>query len=303
MAVIRVEKTKDYTTMGNYHFREKNMSFKAKGILSTMLSLPDDWDYTMEGLATLASDGIDSVRTTLKELERFGYVEIKRTRDDQGRLRGTEYVIHEKPILENPTLEKPILEKPILENPTLEKPILENPTLEKPILEKPILENPRQLNTNILNTKEPNTKESNTNGLNNILSGKPDDVSYSPANKLPNKTKKKNAKTHPEEVRQIIEYFNHVCGTNYKHQSKATAEMINARLNDGFTVDDFRIVIDKKHIEWGNDSNYCKYLRPETLFRPSHFESYLNQKDVKPETAASGISQEMSELYNALIIE
>ncbi len=283
MAVIRVEKTKDYTTMGNYHFREKNMSFKAKGILSTMLSLPDDWDYTMEGLATLASDGIDSVRTTLKELERFGYVEIKRTRDDQGRLRGTEYVIHEKPILE--------------------KPILENPTLEKPILEKPILENPRQLNTNILNTKEPNTKESNTNGLNNILSGKPDDVSYSPANKLPNKTKKKNAKTHPEEVRQIIEYFNHVCGTNYKHQSKATAEMINARLNDGFTVDDFRIVIDKKHIEWGNDSKYCKYLRPETLFRPSHFESYLNQKDVKPETAASGISQEMSELYNALIIE
>jgi len=278
MAVIRVEKTKDYTTMGNYHFREKNMSFKAKGILSTMLSLPDDWDYTMEGLATLASDGIDSVRTTLKELERFGYVEIKRTRDDQGRLRGTEYVIHEKPILENPTLEKPILEKPILENP-------------------------RQLNTNILNTKEPNTKESNINGLNNILSGKPDDVSYSPANKLPNKTKKKNAKTHPEEVRQIIEYFNHVCGTNYKHQSKATAEMINARLNDGFTVDDFRIVIDKKHIEWGNDSNYCKYLRPETLFRPSHFESYLNQKDVKPETAASGISQEMSELYNALIIE
>ena len=267
MAVIRVEKTKDYTTMGNYHFREKNMSFKAKGILSTMLSLPDDWDYTMEGLATLASDGIDSVRTTLKELERFGYVEIKRTRDDQGRLRGTEYVIHEKPILE-----------------------------------KPILENPRQLNTN-LNTKEPNTKESNTNGLNNILSGKPDDVSYSPANKLPNKTKKKNAKTHPEEVRQIIEYFNHVCGTNYKHQSKATAEMINARLNDGFTVDDFRIVIDKKHIEWGNDSKYCKYLRPETLFRPSHFESYLNQKDVKPETAASGISQEMSELYNALIIE
>ena len=159
------------------------------------------------------------------------------------------------------------------------------------------------LNTNILNTKEPNTKESNINGLNNILSGKPDDVSYSPANKLPNKTKKKNAKTHPEEVRQIIEYFNHVCGTNYKHQSKATAEMINARLNDGFTVDDFRIVIDKKHIEWGNDSNYCKYLRPETLFRPSHFESYLNQKDVKPETAASGISQEMSELYNALIIE
>ncbi|MDE7477428.1 MAG: helix-turn-helix domain-containing protein, partial [Lachnospiraceae bacterium] len=126
MAVIRVEKTKDYTTMGNYHFREKDMSFKAKGVLSTMLSLPDDWDYTMEGLAALASDGIDSVRTALKELERFGYVEIKRTRDELGRLRGTQYIVHEKPILAKSKLESPVLDNPVLENPILDKPICWN---------------------------------------------------------------------------------------------------------------------------------------------------------------------------------
>mgnify|MGYP002509969665 CR=1 FL=1 len=282
MAVVRIEKTKDYTIMGNFHFRERNMSYKAKGLLSTMLSLPDDWDYTMEGLASLSSDGIDSVRSTLKELEKFGYVEILRTRDEFGRLRGTEYIVREKSILDSPTLEKPILDSPTLE--------------------KPILENPRQLNTNILNTNISNTKESNTNGI-NILSGKPDDTSVSPSKCISKKPKNKKSKTHPEEVRQIIEYFNNVCGTNYKHQSKATSEMINARLNDGFTVDDFYNVIDKKHAEWSNNSDMCKYLRPETLFRPSHFESYLNQKNASSKENTNSISREMSELYNALIIE
>ena len=189
MAIIRVEKTKDYTTMSNYHFKEKDMSLKAKGLLSLILSLPEEWDYTLAGLSMLCRDGKDSVRTALSELEEFGYVETARVRDEKGQLRGTEYVVYErpvsslsgkeaaaieepdleesaseepvleKPILEEPTLEKPILEKPMLENPTLEKPILENPTLEKPILEnptlenptleKPTLENPTQLNTNI----------------------------------------------------------------------------------------------------------------------------------------------------------
>ena len=79
--------------------------------------------------------------------------------------------------------------------------------------------------------------------------------------------------------------------------------MVNARLNDGFTVEDFYKVIDKKHAEWSNDIYWSKYLRPETLFRPSHFESYLNQRDVPAGDRANDISQEMSDLYNALIIE
>lgn len=135
-----------------------------------------------------------------------------------------------------------------------------------------------------------------------ILSGKPDDVPVSFPECTSKKTNKKKSKTHPEEVRQIVEYFNHVCGTNYKYQSKATAEMINARLNDGFTVEDFHKVIDKKHAEWSNDSYWCKFLRPETLFRPSHFESYLNQRNTPADENTNGITQKMSELYDAFTI-
>ncbi len=176
MAIIRVEKTKDYTTMSNYHFREKDMSLKAKGLLSLILSLPEDWDYTLDGLATLCRDGKDSVRTALNELEEFGYMETARVRDEKGRLRGTEYVVREKPTSNPPEKEnlnpgeadtddgmpeEPVAEKPTLEKPVLEKPMLENPTLEKPTLEKPTLENPTQLNTNISNTDLSNTDLSN----------------------------------------------------------------------------------------------------------------------------------------------
>ena len=179
MAIIRVEKTKDYTTMSNYHFREKDMSLKAKGLLSLILSLPEEWDYTLAGLSMLCKDGIDSVRTALTELEEFGYVETARVRDEKGRLKGTEYVVYERPVSsipekEAPALEEPTLEEPILENPTLEKPILENPTLENPTLEKPTLENPTQLNTNISNTNKLNTNISNHGEADNKPDNKPD---------------------------------------------------------------------------------------------------------------------------------
>ena len=149
MAIIRVEKTKDYTTMSNYHFREKDMSLKAKGLLSLILSLPEEWDYTLAGLAMLCKDGKDSVRTALTELEEFGYVETARVRDEKGRLKGTEYIVREMPVSSIPEKEVSVLEEPMLE-----KPVLENPTLENPTLEKPTLENPTQLNTNISNTKK-----------------------------------------------------------------------------------------------------------------------------------------------------
>lgn len=179
MAIIRVEKTKDYTTMSNYHFREKDMSLKAKGLLSLILSLPEEWDYTLAGLAMLSKDGKDSVRTALTELEEFGYVETARIRDEKGRLKGTEYIVREMPVSSIPdkeasVLKEPTLEKPVLEEPALEKPILEKPTLENPTLEKPTLENPTQLNTNISNTKKLNIYLSNHSGANNKLTNKPD---------------------------------------------------------------------------------------------------------------------------------
>ena len=156
MSVIRIKKKHDYTVMSNKHFREKNMSLKAKGLLSLMLSLPDEWEYTIEGLATLNSDGKDSIRTALNELERFGYMKRCRARNDKGVLEGTVYTIFEEP--------QDIVE-PMSENPTLGKPTTENPTLGKPTLGKPTLENPTQLNTNISSTKELSTKESITDSI------------------------------------------------------------------------------------------------------------------------------------------
>jgi len=116
MSVVRVHKNSNFTVMSNYHFKEKKMSLKAKGLLSLMLSLPDDWDYSIAGLTTLSKDGRDGVMSALGELEKFGYLERSRVINDKGQFAGVEYNIYESP------QEKPIAEKPNQENSTLEKP-------------------------------------------------------------------------------------------------------------------------------------------------------------------------------------
>ena len=135
MAVFRVERNKGYTVMSNHHLRNKELSLKAKGLLSQMLSLPEDWDYTLAGLSFINREKIDAIREAVKELERAGYIVRSRERDEKGRLRGTDYVIFEQP--QTP---------PVSDLPTLENPTLGNPTLENPTQEKPTLENPMQLN-------------------------------------------------------------------------------------------------------------------------------------------------------------
>ena len=96
--VFRVERNKNFTVMSNHHFKNKNLSLKAKGLLSLMLSLPEDWNYNMQGLASLSRDGIDSVRSAIKELEYYGYVERNMIRNEYGLFTDTEYIIREIPI-------------------------------------------------------------------------------------------------------------------------------------------------------------------------------------------------------------
>ena len=134
MAVFRVERNRGYTVMSNHHLRNKELSLKAKGLLSQMLSLPEDWDYTLAGLSLINREKIDAIREAVRELERAGYIVRSRERDAKGRLRGAEYVIYEQP------------QPPTSDLPTLENPTLDNPTQEKPTLDKPTLENPTQLN-------------------------------------------------------------------------------------------------------------------------------------------------------------
>lgn len=147
MAVFRIDKTRDYTVMSNHHLRNTELSLKAKGLLSLMLSLPENWDYTTKGLAAICKDGIDSISSCIRELEKHGYIIRERMRNEKGQLTTIEYTI---------------LEQPKSAPPEREKLIRENPVLDIPAQAEPIQENTAQLNTNILNKKELNTDVSNT---------------------------------------------------------------------------------------------------------------------------------------------
>lgn len=165
MAVFRVEKTKDYTVMANHHLRNTELSLKAKGLLSLMLSLPENWDYTTKGLSKICRDGIDSINATVKELELNGYVVRRRMRNDKGQLTTTEYTIREQPQSPSDTGCEPKREKPILGSPTLDSPILEEPKQGEPILV-----NHHQLNINLLKTNPVNIDSLNTEPSNPYLS-------------------------------------------------------------------------------------------------------------------------------------
>ena len=160
MAVFRVEKTRDYTVMANHHLRNTELSLKAKGLLSLMLSLPEDWDYTTKGLSCICKDGVDSICATIKELEKAGYVKRRRLRDAQGRLSDLEYTILEKP---EPLPSPP--ESPQRENPVVVKPDVVEPDVDNPELGKPHTENPAQLSIQEVNKQESITGQSNTHSF------------------------------------------------------------------------------------------------------------------------------------------
>ena len=162
MAVFRVERNTGYTVMSNHHLRNKELSLKAKGLLSQMLSLPEDWDYTLAGLSHINREKIDAIREAVKELEKAGYIVRSRERDEKGRLRGADYVIYEQPQPKEPEAATSSEQPPTSDLPTLENPTLDNPTLEKPTQEKPTLENPMQLNKDIQKTDLSKKEKSNT---------------------------------------------------------------------------------------------------------------------------------------------
>ena len=138
MAVFRIERTRDYTVMSNHHLRNANLSLKAKGLLSMMLSLPEDWNYTTRGLAKICKEGVDAIGAALRELEGAGYIVRHQRRDKSGRITDTEYVIYEQP---QPDMSQPDTASPDTENPDMVKPDTEKPTelnIEKSNTEKTI---------------------------------------------------------------------------------------------------------------------------------------------------------------------
>ena len=143
MSTFRVNENVNYTVMSNYHLQDKKLSLKAKGLLSYMLSLPDDWDYSLKGLATGCKDGIDSVRSAVHELEDGGYLCRSKVRDARGRIIDHNYEVFELP-------QKERIEK----RPA---PVPNSPSSENPMSDFPTSENPTQQNTNKQNTKRQST--------------------------------------------------------------------------------------------------------------------------------------------------
>ena len=141
MAVFRVQKIQNYTVMSNYHLNDKTLSLKAKGLLSLMLSLPDNWDYTTRGLAAICKEGVDGIRATVRELEDAGYIIRCRVRDKSGLMHGMEYTVFEQP------------QKPEPENLVQAEPEREKPVQAKPVQAEPAQENPAQLNTKEINNE------------------------------------------------------------------------------------------------------------------------------------------------------
>lgn len=170
--IFRVEKNQNYTVMSNHHFQNKKLSLRAKGLLSLMLSLPESWDYSLQGLVKICTEGKDAITKALKELETEGYLSRRQLHAAHGRFAKTEYIIREMPIppcAENPdTVESqqesgvpesadtpvpppdlPCAENPDTVAPQPDSPCPEKPHTVKPLTEKPCPVNPPQLSTYI----------------------------------------------------------------------------------------------------------------------------------------------------------
>ena len=226
MAVIRVNKTDNYTVMSNYHLRDVNLTLKAKGLLSQMLSLPPSWDYTIAGLVAINKEKESAITSALKELKSNGYLKVTKLMPNETESGRIEYVYD---IFEQPDQ--------AAKTQDVEKQAKENQDVEKQGVENQGLENQGQINKEKSNKEVSNKDKSNTEKI-------------------------------------IVDYLNSKAGTAFRASSKATASHINARLQEGFTINDFKTVIDKKCAEWLG-TEFEQYLRPMTLFG-TKFEAYLN---------------------------
>ena len=159
MAVYRVERTRDYTVMCNCHLKDTSLSLKAKGLLSMMLSLPDEWNYNTRGLAAICKEGVDAISTAIRELAMAGYIVRRQLRGSNGRITDTEYIIYERPQDQGPPApEPPEPAPPGPEAPDLTSPYPENPYVVEPDMALPRSETTAGLNINTSSTKKENTK-------------------------------------------------------------------------------------------------------------------------------------------------
>ena len=248
MAVFRVNKTKNYTIMSNTHLKDRRLTLKAKGLLSMMLGFPEDWNYSIAGLVAICKENETAIKSALEELKKTGYLVVTKMMPNETNSGRIEYIYD-------------IFEQPC----ELQEEGMQG-------VENLSVENPSQLNTKKLNTKKLNKK-------NNIKNKQKSDLTKTSTGNglelIREKITSKKGAADNQAVETVISHLNELAGTRYRPTNVNTIKVITARLKEGYTVDDLRLVVSYKCDEWmGTDMQ--KYLRPETLFRPSKFEGYLN---------------------------
>jgi len=215
-SIIRTHKNKNYTAINNKFLKRKDLSMQAKGLLTYILTLPDDWVLYKTELSKHFKNGKSAVNSAFKELLQAGYI-VREKKREKGKF------VYSYHVFEVPT----VTDYPQRINRS----------------GKTVADNQQLLNTN-----KQSTDKLNTNKDKDIV-----------------------------EYKKIIDYLNEKTGKNYKSTTEKTRSFIRARTKEGFTVEDFKTVIDKKCKQWKNDSKMNRYLRPETLFS-TKFEGYLNEE-------------------------
>lgn len=262
MSVFRVHKTSDFTILSNYHLRDKELSLQAKGLLSVMLSLPDDWNYSISGLAAISKEGKKAIRSTLDELKEHGYLIVTKHPPKSG----TGHFSYDYDVFERPVSKKPQVAQAY---PSVE--------LQPVALQVEGLQQEGLPIGTLLSTQQQRTNESNTDEKE--LTSSKDSMS----------------ETFEDDLKAIVAHLNEKVGSRYTTKNKQLRGYVHARLEEGFTVDDFFTVIDVKAEKWGNDKKMRDFLRPSTLFAPSHFEEYLNEAP-RPKSQLDDVDWSMYEL-------
>lgn len=264
--MVKVRKAKkDYVVIVSQKLiRDDRLSWKARGIFAYLWSQADEWDFSLKEVSKHATDGINALRVGVNELEKFGYLTRKRKRNNRGQLTDSEWVLSETPTCEKPTLENRTLENHTYENRTYENPTYDNCTQSN--------HQPKVTSTEGITKGSSAPLPPKGGGQAGPDNGFAADLA---------KAKEAEKAEKREQAKEVIRYLNEKAGKRFSLTLNKSKENLVARLNDGYTVDDCKRVIDNKVAQWKDDPKMDKHLNPTTLFRPSHFDNYLNEQPTK----------------------
>lgn len=265
MSIIKVSKKKtNFTVIDNTGIQDKELSWKAKGLLCYLISLPDDWEINISDLKSRSKDGRDSTSAGIQELIENGYIIRQSFRNEGGQFIYT-YTVFEVPQLENRN------GKTVTENP---KRFSRNG---KPVTNKELLHSStKELNTQIVNTQELNTKEEMSfSDFSNPIPSEQETIEEINIDHLPKeKNSAKKESKYSEQILEVVDYLNQATQKQFKATTNETQKLISGRITEGYSVQDLKDVIDLKVAEWGSSDKMKQYLQPSTLFNQSNFEKY-----------------------------